>query len=294
LDFGIANCSGRREHQSVKLLVAIPAFNSESSLGPLLKQAKVYAKDILVVDDGSSDGSSSVAHAEKVEVLRHPSNRGLSQAMLSVFSYARERGYTHLIALDSDLQHIPQYIPKLCEFPPEVDLVHGMRFSAPLRVPSCKVASNLMGSCIFEAVFGRFIGDVTCGYRRYKISSFLEGQFGQGYEFIYRSLIHAANLNLQIQACPMEAIYPQDQLLSTRRLELNNFFSACSLGQMSDHFREAAALVEKRRDFMLRAQGIGFYGYYLERNDAYLIQCDLNAAVRKYSNHGDRSLPTSL
>lgn len=278
----------------MKILVAVPAFNSESSVGTLLKEIKVHAKDILVIDDGSSDRTSAIAQAENVEVFAHPSNRGLSQAMLSVFSFARERGYTHLIALDSDLQHLPKYIPNFCDFSPEIDLVHGMRFSSPLLAPSCKVASNLMGSCLFETVFGRFIGDVTCGYRRYKIDSFLAGQFGQGYEFIYRSLIHAANLNLQIKACPMEAIYPADQLLSTRRLELNGFFSACSLGQMPSELRDTAALVQERRDFRLTAQGIAFHGFYLERNDTYLIQCDLSAAVRKYQKHENRHLPADL
>ena len=151
-----------------------------------------------------------------------------------------------------------------------------------------------MASCLFEVVFGRFIGDVSCGYRRYKIESFLEGRFGEEFEFIYRSLIHAANLNLQIQACPMEAIYPAEQLLSTRRLELTNLFSACSLGQMPSDLREAAALVEKGCDFRLSAKGISFHGYYLERNDTYLIQCELSAAVTKYSNHEDRSLLTGL
>lgn len=275
-------------------LIAIPAFNSESSLGVLLTQIKQYAQNILVVDDGSSDRTASIAQAQSVELLRHPSNRGLSQAMHSAFSYARERGYTHLIALDSDLQHLPKYIPQLCEFPSEVDLVHGMRFASPLLAPSCKVASNLLASCVFEAVFGRFIGDVACGYRRYRISRFSQEQFGQGYEFIYRSLIHAANLNLQIQACPIEAIYPEGQLLSTRRLELNNLFCACSVGQMNRSLRDAAALIENARDFELSAGGINFYGYYLERNDTYLIQCELAAAVKKYSKHEDRSLLTRL
>ena len=94
---------------SSRRLVALPVYNEVRHVNRVLDEVLRYADDILVVDDGSADGTSDLlASRGDVHIARHDINRGYGSALLTAFSYAQQRGYDMLVTIDCDGQHEPQ------------------------------------------------------------------------------------------------------------------------------------------------------------------------------------------
>lgn len=115
-----------------KILVVIPAYNEEASLGSVVEEVKKYLPkaDILVVNDGSSDSTSSEARIKGALVLDLPYNLGIGGAVQTGCLYAYQHGYEFVVRLDGDGQHHPQEIPKILKplLEGEADIVIGSRF----------------------------------------------------------------------------------------------------------------------------------------------------------------------
>ncbi|HEY8282430.1 MAG TPA: glycosyltransferase family 2 protein [Leifsonia sp.] len=114
-----------------RLLVVVPAYNEEASIGTVLADIRAVVPDagILVVDDGSSDDTRRVALAQQVHVLTLPFNLGVGGAMRAGFRFAVRNGYTQVIQVDADGQHDPKQIPMLVGRLSESDIVIGARFA---------------------------------------------------------------------------------------------------------------------------------------------------------------------
>src|SRR5690348_494975 len=83
--------------RSMRVLTAIPVYNEEAHLEPVLTEVLRYARDVLVVDDGSTDGTPERLRCfPNVRVIRHPRNRGYGAGLRSAFGYAQEAGYDGL------------------------------------------------------------------------------------------------------------------------------------------------------------------------------------------------------
>ena len=108
----------------------IPAFNEEGTVGDIVRRALNYVDEVVVVDDGSTDGTSEVAADAGAEVVKHRRNIGVLKAVGSGFERARGE---ILITLDADGQHDPADIPRLIEpiLNNQADLVMGRRPSLP-------------------------------------------------------------------------------------------------------------------------------------------------------------------
>ncbi len=99
-----------------RFLTALPVYNEQAHVATVLNEVRKYAQDILVVDDGSTDGTShALAQCPWVQVVRHPQNLGYGAAMQTAFQYAREHRYEVLLTIDCDGQHEPQRIGQLVE-----------------------------------------------------------------------------------------------------------------------------------------------------------------------------------
>lgn len=152
-----------------RLLVVVPAYNEQASIGPVLSDIRAVVPDagVLVVDDGSSDDTRKVALAENVKVLSLPFNLGVGGAMRAGFRYAVRNGYTQVIQVDADGQHDPQQIPILIGELADADVVVGARFAGegeyPLRGPR-RWAMRLLSFYLSRLTRVR-LTDVTSGFR---------------------------------------------------------------------------------------------------------------------------------
>src|SRR5262245_41134559 len=100
------------------MLVAIPCLNEGDTIASVVRGiprqiAGVARVDVLVVDDGSSDGTGDAARAGGAIVVRHPRNRGLGQAFQTAVTFAIERGYDLMVNIDGDGQFNAADIPLL-------------------------------------------------------------------------------------------------------------------------------------------------------------------------------------
>ena len=124
--------------QPLRPLCVFPVYNHAATLLPLVRGARARMADVLVVDDGSTDADlADLLAGADVTVVRHATNRGKGAALLTALAFAREHGFSHLVALDADGQHAPADLPRFLEAirrAPQA-LVLGVRDFAVPHVP---------------------------------------------------------------------------------------------------------------------------------------------------------------
>ena len=113
----------------MKLLTAIPVYNEERHLEQVLQEVRRYSRRIVVVNDGSSDGTGELLSSQQdLAVVTHAHNRGYGAALISAFQYAlSQEDVDVLVTMDCDGQHEPSRIPVLLEAIHDVDIVSGSR-----------------------------------------------------------------------------------------------------------------------------------------------------------------------
>jgi glycosyltransferase involved in cell wall biosynthesis len=111
----------------------VPAFREERAIGAVVAEIRAagLGLDVVVVDDGSADGTAAAAHAAGAAVVRLPFNLGIGGAVQTGFKYALEHGYGIAVRLDGDGQHDPAELPKLLApvLAGDADIVIGSRFA---------------------------------------------------------------------------------------------------------------------------------------------------------------------
>ncbi len=116
---------------SRRVLVVLPALNEENNVATVIERVKRAMPDagVLVVDDGSTDGTAKRARESGAEVARLAVNLGVGGAMRTGFRYAKARGYDVVVQVDADGQHDPDELAALLNGLDEADLVIGSRFA---------------------------------------------------------------------------------------------------------------------------------------------------------------------
>ena len=114
---------------NIRTLTALPVYNERAHVEGALAGALNYSREVLVVDDGSIDGTSELLAARSdIHLIRHEHNRGYGAALMSAFDFAISRGYDVLVTIDCDGQHQPQLIPRFLEASETADIVSGSRY----------------------------------------------------------------------------------------------------------------------------------------------------------------------
>lgn len=152
------------------LLVIVPAFNEQATVGGVVTDLIAHGHRVLVVDDGSHDLSAMHARAAGAEVLELPMNLGVGGALRAGFRYAVQAGFTSAVQCDADGQHIASEISTLLAAAGgnSADMVIGTRFDAESPEFSVRryrrVAMRLLAR-LFSRATDTDISDATSGFR---------------------------------------------------------------------------------------------------------------------------------
>jgi glycosyltransferase involved in cell wall biosynthesis len=190
-------------------LVVIPAYNEEQNLGAVLDRVREAGgpEDVLVVDDGSKDGTARVARERGVTVVAHEVNRGYARGLQTGLRHALEHGYDYLVFLDADGQHDPRYLADLrarAIVDGGPDIVIGSRFihESGYRAP----LGRKLGMAVFSwltLVGGRRIHDTTSGFKLIKRRA-IETLVGQPFnDFHAEMIIFSLLAGLRVEEVPI-------------------------------------------------------------------------------------------
>lgn len=151
-------------------LIVIPAYNEAENLTMVLSEFRetFLGAAILVVDDGSIDGTADVAINFGVPVVVMPFNVGVGGAMRAGFTYALRNGFSNVVQLDADGQHVPSEVPRLVAELENADVVVGSRFalgSTSFKIsPIRRFVMKILALSLTNIV-GTKLTDVTSGFR---------------------------------------------------------------------------------------------------------------------------------
>lgn len=160
------------------VLVAIPTYNERENLAEVVGRTRQADPQvhILVVDDGSPDGTGDIADElaaqdDHVHVMHRAGKQGLGAAYIAAFRWALERGYGAVVEMDADGSHLPEELPSLLAALDDADVVLGSRWVPGGSVVNWPLHRRLLsrgGSLYARLALGISVRDVTGGYRVYR------------------------------------------------------------------------------------------------------------------------------
>jgi len=196
-------------------LVALPVYNEASHVNRVLDEVRRYSgAEILVVDDGSSDGTTEILNSRSdVRVARHEQNRGYGAALLTAFQYAQDHKFELLVTIDCDGQHEPCRIPDFFEACTEgVDLVSGSRYLAQFDgdtpPPPERRRINEQVTAELNRRLNLNLTDAFCGFKCYRVESLRKLNISEpGYAMPLEVWVQIAAAGLKVIELPVPLIY---------------------------------------------------------------------------------------
>lgn len=206
----------------MSFLVIIPTYNEQENLPVILPHVLIQDSrlDVLVVDDGSPDGTGEladqIAAAEpRVQVLHRNSKDGLASAYIAGFKWGINAGYSHLIQMDADLSHPPDRLSRFIERADRCDVVLGSRYVgnrvAVVNWPLSRLMLSLFGSLYARIVTGLPVSDATGGFNCWRSDVLeaigLDGIRSNGYAFQIELKLRAWRKGFEL--CEMPVIFTE-------------------------------------------------------------------------------------
>jgi len=190
----------------------MPAYNEEKYIGSIVLQARRYADEVVVVDDGSSDRTSKVAELAGASVIRHGENKGYGATIQSILAQARERNADILVLLDADSQHDPEEISALTKAITEgYDLAIGSRKLRRRDIPAYRQIGQKVISYFTRILSRSKLSDTESGFRAFSRQAIavLEPK-EKGMAISAETVSEATAKGLRIAEVPISAIYTKD------------------------------------------------------------------------------------
>ncbi len=212
-----------REERSFAVLIS--AYNELPTIGGIVRRCRDFTELVVVVDDGSTDGTDVEAARNNAVVLKNDVNSGLGASLRRGFSYLAEKRIGYVVVLDGDGAHDPEYIPALVKnhLQTGVGLTIGSRFldsTLAADIPAPKVAANRFAAKLVNTAFKSSLTDVASGMKvigePLLSKAFTRDDFSIAYEIIGAAL----RADIEIGEYPIPVRYDAEVLYCTSQPEL--------------------------------------------------------------------------
>ncbi len=202
---------------SARTLIAIPVYNEAEHVVEVLDQVRQHATDILVVNDGSTDGTRELlATIDGITVVHHPENLGYGAALATSFEHAVAGGFDVLVTMDCDGQHQPQLLQEIAdrvladEGP--FDMVSGSRylqaFPENTDAPEERRQINWQITACLNEQLHLSITDAFCGFKAYRVAALTDLEITvPGYAMPLQLWVQIADLGWEITEFPVPLVY---------------------------------------------------------------------------------------
>lgn len=195
-------------------IIIIPCFNEERGLNALLPKLRRFLPNILIVDDGSTDGTAIAAGRHGAQVLSFSVNQGKGAAVRHALDRVRRQGYSWALIMDGDGQHSPEDIPNFfarAQASP-VDLVIGNRMKQCDNMPFIRRWTNRYLSHRISALVDQSFPDTQCGFRLIRLDALKGLDLNTtGFEIESELLAQMALAQRRIDFVPITTIYKDEQ-----------------------------------------------------------------------------------
>ncbi len=199
-------------------VVIIPAHNEEKHISKVIQNTKEYTKNIIVIDDGSTDNTFQEAINSGVTVLHHKVNLGKGAALKTWCEYALLNGATRIIVMDADGQHNPKEIPTFREHLKEKDIVFSYRIGKE-SMPKILKFGNWFISKVAKTLYGPELHDTQCGFRAFSAETYKKIQWEScDYSLESEMIANVGKNNLKYSQIPIATIY-NDKYKGTTALD---------------------------------------------------------------------------
>ena len=202
----------------MRTLVAIPVYNEAATVERVLRRVRDFADHVLVIDDGSTDGTPAIlrglADELGLDLILRPANAGYGRGMRDAFARAHERGFDWVITMDCDEQHEPEALPRFYEAIArnDADIVSGSRYldrgAAASRPPADRRAINATLTHELNDRLGLDLTDAFCGFKAHRTNAMARLELTvNGYAFPMQLWVQAVAERLRIREIPVALIY---------------------------------------------------------------------------------------
>jgi len=245
--------SAKKIYKIMNTIIALPAYNEKKEIGVIISQIKKYDLDILVIDDGSTDGTQEqLSKIENINTIVHEKNLGYGQTIIDAFKYGISNGYDSIITMDCDGQHIPDEVQIFLTQISNYDIVSGSRYLIQTnkldpQIPPDRYAINMEINQILSETIKLNLTDSFCGFKAYKTKAIKKMKLTEkGYGMPLQLWMQAWKLGLSIKEIPVELIYNNAEkrfngTLDNPTIRLN-YYKEIIKREMSENSRNQVAV----------------------------------------------------
>ena len=195
---------------AMRAAALVPAYNEAGTIAQVIEGLRGVVHRVLVVDDGSTDGTGQLAAAAGAEVAAQPSNHGKGHAIRRGLEILQGRDVTHVLLLDGDMQHLPSEAPALLDEAARTgaDLVLGERRFGRAGMPPSRYHANRLGSLALSWFVGVPLRDTQCGFRVVRLAALRGLRLrARGYDIETEMLVKMWRRGATIASVPVTAVY---------------------------------------------------------------------------------------
>ncbi len=204
-------------NQILDILIVIPAYNEEKTIGKVINQVKQTPYNFVVVNDGSTDRTSDVLffYTKSHQRINYPDNRGKGFAIHTGANWAKLHKYRYILVIDADGQHALSDI-ELFDYAlqkhPEAQIIIGNRLCNPKNMPFIRLITNKVMSWLISKLAKCKIIDSQCGMRLISVDVFNTKLKSHRFEMESEMLIIEGNKGKKIINVPIRCIYNKNRI----------------------------------------------------------------------------------